>query len=1036
MKRQPIDERLRASADVHGHVERFEGCYLVGWAAPADWGSHSDIRVVTAAGEEVAAGLANQQRADLASLGHGRCDLAFRILVPNLGDLPILNVFADGTELPGSPVFVGAGLYDGYTAVSGDTVSGWVSERQHGASAPEVEIVDQDGAIVCVLQSAFAGSDPSAGDAACYSGLLHQRCFLHAELLLTARVEGKPFANPRSSLSLLGHIDHVGPDRITGWLHAPAAPRRSFDLEIYRDGELVARARTSLRREDVQAAHPAAERTGFDVVLPLTAAEMIEAAIISVRLAGCDQDILGGPRLVGGQAALVQAARRAARSTLLAGSGTDQSSSAVLSLALARFLEQVRTNAPAASSCVAASADTPRVPWDTTVIIPCYADAAVTRECILSVIEIRDPAQTRLILLNDASPDPAMAGMLQQFSPLQNVSVITNGQNLGFIGTVNRGLAMCESGGDVLLLNSDTIMFPGALEGLRRALHSAPDIGTATAMSNTATIFSYPHESTQTQALDDIAWDAVAEVARMENSELAIEVPTGHGFCMLIREDVLRRVGLLDTIFGRGYGEENDYCARASDLGYRHVLAADVFVQHREGVSFGPEKAALVQANLARLGRRYPEYTAFIMEFIAREGLRSARWAIDRWRIRALVDSGKTFVLVINHGLGGGTGKAVRDIEAAVGYGDAIKLSLVCTAAGNIELTCDAPMLRVTFAADEVDPLFDLLSRGGVGSVIVHSLLGFTAEFVHALGCWAASRKSTFYAHDFYAVCPRVTMIDASESFCDIAAPDVCRRCVEQGGVHEESRLGSMAVTGHRELFGDLLTGFSTVIAPSGNTAAYLRRAFPRLKVTALPHPEPVGTAVPLRGPGALEVVLFGALGPHKGSGRLLALARRATLVMPQLRFKVIGYTDIDDQLAELGNVTLTGRYDAERLPQLASEAQGRAALFLHRWPETYSYTLSEALRFGFLPMVPDIGAPAERIRANGIGVVFPFDIDMDALLRLTASVLTDAAVTGERAGPRKAMPAAMGGVMPQREIAQPKPRSMALGQSARSKAA
>ena len=1030
MKRQPVDKMLWASAEVHGHVERFEGGQLVGWAAPADWGSHSEIRVVTAAGTEVAAGLADQERADLASLGRGRCDLAFRISVPNLCSHGALHVFADGTALPGSPITVGAGIFDGYVSVADDVVSGWVSERCDGASAPEVEVVDHDGVIVCVLQSAFLAAEEGAGQIARFSGRLHQRCFLRPDTLLTARVDRKPFAQATANLAVIGHLDHLDTTRVTGWLHSPQSPARLFDVEVFRNGVSVARARTGLAREDVRAAHPGAGRAGFDIVLPDGAGQGSGASVVSLRLAGSDQDILGGPRLVGGQAAIVEAARRAVRTTLFAHPDRDPGSDAVLRLALARLVADARDHAPAASSCLPAQFASARVSWRMTVIIPCYADAAISRDCIVSVLAVRHPAEIRLILINDASPDPAMAAMLDSFAQLANVFVITNAQNLGFIGTVNRGLLMCGGGGDVLLLNSDTVMFPGALDGLYQALHSAPDIGTATAMSNTATIFSYPHEQMQSQRLDDIAWDEVAALARTENHGLTIEVPTGHGFCMLIREDVLRGVGLLDTGFGRGYGEENDYCARASDLGYRHVLAADVFVQHREGVSFGAEKAALVNTNLARLGRRYPEYTALIMAFIGREGLRKARWAIDRRRIRAMVDAGQGFVLVVNHGLGGGTGKAVRDIEAAIGYDGAIKLSLTCLPSGAMEMSCVTLPLRASFAADEAGALFDLLERAGVASVVVHSVLGFSAEFVRALGIWATGRRSTFYAHDFYPICPRVTMIDASDRFCDIATPDVCNRCIEQDGVHEQSRLGSLPVRGHRELFRETLGSFSTIIAPSNSAASYLRRCFPQLVVTDQPHPEAAGAAVEPRKADAKEVVLFGAIGPHKGSKQLLALARRATLTAPDLTFRVIGHTDIDEQLLAMGNVIITGRYEPERVAELASQARGRAALFLHRWPETYSYTLSEAVQLGFVPIVPDIGAPAERVRASGIGVVFRMDIDPDELLRLTLSVLEGQAPAAERQARPPAIGAARYALRPVNTAAQ-RPRVGALGQAA-----
>ena len=118
-----------------------------------------------------------------------------------------------------------------------------------------------------------------------------------------------------------------------------------------------------------------------------------------------------------------------------------------------------------------------------------------------------------------------------------------------------------------------------------RVANSAPDIATATAISNNATIFSYPHPDAPAAALKDVKWSELADVALRESREITIEVPTAHGFCMLIKREILNRLGQFNEAYGRGYGEENEMCERAADLGYRHVAAAGVFVQHHESVS-------------------------------------------------------------------------------------------------------------------------------------------------------------------------------------------------------------------------------------------------------------------------------------------------------------------------------------------------------------------------------------------------------------------------------------------------------------------
>jgi glycosyltransferase involved in cell wall biosynthesis len=149
-----------------------------------------------------------------------------------------------------------------------------------------------------------------------------------------------------------------------------------------------------------------------------------------------------------------------------------------------------------------------------------------------------------------------------------------------------------------------------------------------------------------------------------------------------------------------------------------------------------------------------------------------------------------------------------------------------------------------------------------------------------------------------------------------------------------------------------------------------------------VPHPQS-GTVFPTepRAGDPTQIVLLGAIGPHKGSGRLLELAKLARLAHPQLHFHVVGYTDVDEQLARLANVTVTGRYTAAELPEMLAETRGSIALFLHEWPETFSYTLTEAVAAGLVPVVPDIGAPAERVREAGFGIVYPVPIDFRQLL-------------------------------------------------------
>ncbi len=323
-----------------------------------------------------------------------------------------------------------------------------------------------------------------------------------------------------------------------------------------------------------------------------------------------------------------------------------------------------------------------------------------------------------------------------------------------------------------------------------------------------------------------------------------------------------------------------------------------------------------------------------------------------------------------------------------MGYSGAAKLTLHSQPNGFLALLCDEPALHASFSPRECEDLFRLLLEAQPARLLIHQLLGFPAAFIQRLASWANGLHSVYYIHDFYPICPRVTMIDAIGRFCDVADTDTCARCVAMGGSHETSRLTQLTPAEHRALFADMLAGCRTLVAPSANAASYIRRAFPGLHVQAVPHPERAdNVAAAARAGSDDEVVLLGAIGAHKGSGKLFEIAERARLTHPRLRFRVVGHTDIDRALGKLGNVIIMGKYTPEQLPGLIAQARGRLALFLSSWPETYSYTLSEAARYGFVPLVPDIGAPAERVRAAGYGVLLPFPVDAAQVLQVIDDV-------------------------------------------------
>ena len=96
-----------------------------------------------------------------------------------------------------------------------------------------------------------------------------------------------------------------------------------------------------------------------------------------------------------------------------------------------------------------------------------------------------------------------------------------------------------------------------------------------------------------------------------------------------ISRRAIDRVGLFDEeTFGRGYGEENDFCMRASNAGMRNVLCDDAYVVHHGGASFGPLGLQPGEQAMQRLLELHPDYLDRVMAFIREDPLASRRAAV------------------------------------------------------------------------------------------------------------------------------------------------------------------------------------------------------------------------------------------------------------------------------------------------------------------------------------------------------------------------------------------------------------------------
>lgn len=264
------------------------------------------------------------------------------------------------------------------------------------------------------------------------------------------------------------------------------------------------------------------------------------------------------------------------------------------------------------------------------VVVPVYNAADAVRRCLDSVLE-HTTGRARLVIIDDASTDTDIAPLLSRYAGLPGVDILANALNQGFTATANRGIDVAGRA-DVVLLNADTEVGPNWLTGLRRAAYARTDIATATAVSDNAGAFSVPELERENPPPAHWSHAHVARALWQYAGHAYPTLPTGNGFCMYVRRTVIDAIGALDAqAFPQGYGEENDFCQRASAQGLRHVIAGPVFVHHARSLSFGTaRREALGQAGMRVLRERWPRYEADVAASLFSHERRVLDWRV-RW---------------------------------------------------------------------------------------------------------------------------------------------------------------------------------------------------------------------------------------------------------------------------------------------------------------------------------------------------------------------------------------------------------------------
>jgi glycosyltransferase involved in cell wall biosynthesis len=552
---------------------------------------------------------------------------------------------------------------------------------------------------------------------------------------------------------------------------------------------------------------------------------------------------------------------------------------------------------------------------------------------------------------------------------------------------------------DIVVVRDGTVVFGDWLDRLKRTAYGATDTGSVTCLSNACTVGGYPHAGInewESVAISAMELDAMA---RRVNAGEFTDVSIGSLQCVYIRADALVHTGFDGSRLAHPNGLDSFLCDARLE-GLRHVLAVDVVVQDH---TYNLANRSIAGIEICT----DPSEPVTIVEqlsWLPDDPVQPYRRRLDAARIHGRTKG--MAILFITHNLGGGTEVHTRQMSERLEQ-EGIPV-IFCRPDSRVadtvlisdSLTKNTPNLSGFDLYTKKTELEETLRSIGICHVHIHHLAGFPE---HASDYWVecAKQLNVLYdvtLHDYMAVCPRITLTDWTNSYCGEPELSQCERCVSRDG----SPFGRPDVWAWRTRFGRLLTGARHLYVPNIDVAQRYERYYPGLRLYVRPHEETArnlgqGVSVSNRAGVTRRIGIIGAIAPHKGSRLLHAVASHAVQMKMPLQFVVVGHTDIDSELRELGNVTITGRYEDHSALDIIGAAQCDLIWFPTTCPETYSYTLSLALASRHYVVAFDLGAIAQRLRAARWGKLLPLEMmhDPDALALLLS--VSDIPVTDGR---------------------------------------
>ena len=608
------------------------------------------------------------------------------------------------------------------------------------------------------------------------------------------------------------------------------------------------------------------------------------------------------------------------------------------------------------------------------IIIPIYNGYEYLPD-LFSRIKSYTDLDYHLVVVDDCSSDKKISLFLEKQKNIFNdkLSIIKNETNLGFLKSVNK--AIKQTSNHVVLINTDVVLPPNWASKLLRPIFMNNLVASVTPFSNAATIFSLPIINIDNPFKSDID-QANTKLCNLNTPFEKLHFSTGVGFCMALNRNTLNKIGLFDEIYEKGYGEENDWCQRAIKAGFFNTIAGDLFVWHKHGGSFdSEEKKKLIRRHLEILTSRFPKYKQETQKIIHNEDYLSLRFIANLLLFNGLAPNTEIW---FDHTWGGGTELYTkRQFEILKGNTLCIRIqeysftNTICLSYSYKDYT-DSMILNY-------EDTFLLLEQLSLSKIVLNNVAGYKniADTFKRIKKLKEKKNSfvSFRTHDFQCLCPKITLINYDNRYCNCSSLKDCEYCLKKS---KKVLIKYSSLSKYQETWKDFLHNcVDEIITFSQSTTDILTKIYPHLnsKIQIIPHFIPTMKKIHISPHSGINIGVLGNINIEKGMN-IISDMHALLKKHKDIRLIVIGKT-----LKKIFGVKVLGKYTHDDLPKIMEKNKIDIVFIPSIWPETFSYTTAEAMSMGLPVACFNIGAPAERVRAYQKGLIIE-EIDAKVALQ------------------------------------------------------